>query len=142
MPPAGAGWNRPMRSISTLWPSSRQRRTRRAISLVLGLTAGTAAAFQDGRLLEAERGRWAGLELAEAGEGDGFAFAELLEDVDDGSVEMIGGLRFGFAFAGQELNELLFCHGCNSGHTTASEKDPADSLAGRGPGLLRFRGDG
>jgi len=34
----------------------------------------------------------------------------LLEDVDDGAVELIGSLRFGFAFAGQELDEMLFCH--------------------------------
>jgi hypothetical protein len=66
--------------------------------------------------------------VAEAGEGDGFAFAELLEDVDDGAVEMIGGLRWGFAFAGQELDELLFCHLDTSGHTLASEKDPVHSL--------------
>ena len=80
-------------------------------SLVLGsLAAGTAGPFQHGRFFEAEGGRGAGLEVAEAGEGDGFAFAELLEDVDDGAVELIGGLRLGLAFAGQELDEMLFCH--------------------------------
>src|SRR5450759_384257 len=100
-----------MRSISTLWPSSRQRLTRRAISVVLGcLAAGTAVTFQQGGFLEAEGGRGTRLELAEAGEGDGFAFAELFEDWDDGAAEVVGGLRFGLALAGQELNEQLFRH--------------------------------